>query len=147
MTIRELLTLDEGRVNHIYPDSEDISTIGVGHNVEARPLPEDIQDYLDAHGEITEAMIDRLLTSDIEMATFDALELWPNLRSFSENRQAALIDLSFNMGEPTLREFIQTNKAINEGHWEEAAFHLIKSLWFRQVGSRGKRIVAMIRKG
>ena len=147
MTTRELIMLNEGRKNKAYLDTKGIPTIGVGHNMSARPLPEDIQDYYNAHGIITEAMIDRLLTSDMEMATFDVMELYPDFRDYSQNRQAALIDLLFNMGITKMREFVNTNLAINEQRWEDAAKGLEKSKYYRQVPNRAKRIIELIRKG
>ena len=147
MQIRELLTLNEGRKNKVYRCTAGKRTIGVGHNIDAKGLPEDIQNYLNKNGEITDEMIDRLLDNDIEDALTNTLKIFPMLNTFSEDRQSALIDFVFNVGLGTARQFHMTILAIQKGDWKEAARQMEDSLWFKQVADRGQRIVSMIRSG
>jgi hypothetical protein len=50
----------------------------------------------------------------------------------------------FNVGEATAREFVNTNKAINDERWQDAANGIRKSAYYRQVGKRGEEIARMI---
>jgi lysozyme len=122
-------------------------TIGVGWNIDANPLPPDIRDHLKKHGAITGEMAERLLTISIGRAAHACRVLYPDFSMFLPKRQDALIDLMFNMGPGTLKRFVTTNQAINQGRWEDAANGLQASKWFTQVGARGPEIVDMIRTG
>lgn len=122
-------------------------TIGAGHNVDAKGLPPDIQAYLDEYGEITDEMVDILLDQDIEDAISDCIRLYPGFRSFSDARQDALIDFVYNVGYGTAKTFANTNKAINEGRWDDAASGLLASKYARQVGRRAKEIAEMLQEG
>ena len=146
-TLKEMLTRHEGRKNKPYYCSNHKKTIGIGHNIDANGLPKDIQDYLGKNKKITDEMIDRLFDGDVSIAKRDCLLLYPNFNNFSEARQNALIDFLFNVGHTTAKTFKNTNKLINEGKWKEAAENMEKSLWYKQVKSRGEDIVNMIEEG
>ena len=144
--LRKMLSRHEGWKNKPYRCTANKLTIGVGHNIEAKGLPDDIRAFLDENGYITDEMINRLLDVDIADATKDAKRLYPGLDSFTDARKAALIDFLF-VGYGTAKKFINTNRAINEGRWEDAADGILKSLYARQVGNRAKEIAKMLREG
>ena len=145
--LKKLLIKHEGYKKEPYRCSANKLSVGVGHNVDANGLPEDIQAYLDENGFITDEMIDLLLETDISIAAADCRELYPNFDLFSDNRQMALIDFLFNVGRSTASSFKNTNRAINEERWSDAADNFTKSLWYKQVKNRAVTIVSMIRKG
>jgi len=158
MELEELLEKHEGRKNKVYKCTAGKRTIGVGHNIDAKGLPEDIQKWLDMHGWITEDMIDDLLQSDIEDALNDAWKLYPALESFSESRRNALIDFLFNVGLSTASTFKRMNNAINNGNWDKAAQYISESKYWRQLGGdpkgtddgkleRPEEIAQMLREG
>jgi len=147
MTLKEQLERHEGRRARVYKCTAGKDTIGIGHNIDAKGLPPDIEDYLEENGYITDDMIDRLFDEDIEDALTDALKLYPNLYRWSENVYNALLDFVFNVGYKVASTFIKTNRAINNENWELAADMLEQSKWYRQVKVRGKTIVSMIREG
>jgi len=125
MNIRELLTFHEGRKNKPYKCSAKKSTIGVGWNFDDNPLPKDIAGYLKEHGQITDAMINRLLDISIAHATKDCHDLFPDFDSFSENRQTALLDVMFNMGRGKVsHKFPTFVHNINIGDFQGAADEL-----------------------
>jgi len=146
-TLKEMITRHEGKRAIPYKCTAGKLTIGIGHNIDANGLPNDIQRFLAIHGRITEEMIDRLYEIDVSTAIENCLELYSDFNNFSEVRKMALIDFMFNVGEDTADDFIGTNVHINNGEWEEAANHLKKTLWYKQVGKRGKEIVEMIKNG
>lgn len=145
--LKKLLTKHEGKFDTVYKCPAGKHTIGVGHNVDANGLPENIQTYLDENGYITDEMIDFLLEMDIAIAADDCRDLYPSFDSFTDNRQMALIDFLFNVGRSTASTFKNTNRAINEERWDDAANNFEKSLWYKQVKNRAKEIVGMIRNG
>lgn len=147
MSLREMLERHEGRKNRIYKCTAGRDTIGVGHNIDAKGLPPDIESFLEDNGYITDEMIDRLLDDDIEDAISDCKRLYPNLEDFGDVRMSALIDFVFNVGYGTARKFVNTNKAINDEDWERAGDMLEQSKWYRQVKGRAKTIVKMLRDG
>lgn len=145
--IYDFVILNEDWRNKPYKCTAQKNTIGVGHNMDAQPLPQHIQAYLDEKGEITDEMVLELLESDIQFALHCCRELYPNFDQFDENRRIALIDFLFNVGPGTAKTFIRTNKAINNGEWQMAASNMRHSLWYSQVKSRGVRVTQMIEKG
>lgn len=145
--LKQLLTKHEGKFDTMYKCPAGKNTIGVGHNVDANGLPDDIQTFLDENGYITEEMIDSLLVTDISIAANDCRDLYPDFNDFSDNRQMALVDFLFNVGCSTASTFKNTNRAINDGRWDDAADNFTKSLWYKQVKNRAVEVVSMIREG
>lgn len=149
MTIYELLKKHEGKRNKPYLDNAmpPKKTIGVGWNIDANPLPADIDSYLKAHGEITDEMVNTLLSISVKRATADCRDLFPAFDEFTENRQMALIDFVFQLGKKGASRFVSSIAMINTGRWEEAAENMMKSLWAKQVPNRAKEITQMIEEG
>lgn len=145
--LKEMLRRHEAWRNKPYKCSEGKNTIGVGRNFDANPLPPDIKKYLAEHGEITDEMIVLLLDIDIAAALKDCRKLYPEFNGFTENRQVALADFLFNVGFRTASKFEVTNKAINDGRWDDAAKGLTNSRWFKQVGVRGPEVVKLVKDG
>lgn len=145
--LREMIIRHEGYRKKLYRCPAQKWTIGVGHNCESNPLPQYLEDYLEDYGEITDAMVMELLNRDIEVAIEDCRHLYHRFDYFSENRRNALVDFLFNVGFQTAKKFVNANKAINEERWEDAAWELTDSLWYRQVGMRSREIVRMVREG
>lgn len=126
----------EGRKNKPYRCPAGFLSIGVGHNMEARPLPRDMHAFLTKHGYLTDGMIDQLLISDLGDATRDAVEVvgvktWEGL---SLARQYAIIDMAFNLGGAGLRKFKNFLSAVRLGMWVEAAGEIRASRYYRQLG-------------
>lgn len=145
--IYEMLKRHEGERLKPYLCPAGKNTIGVGWNMDANPLPDDIDDYLERNGEITQEMSDRLLRMSVANATRYCLRIFPAFLSFADNRRNALIDFLFNVGIGTAATFKNTIAAINRGDWSAAADGLKKSAWYKQVGNRGPEIVALVREG
>lgn len=131
--IRALLTLHEGKRNKMYRDSRGIETIGIGHNLRDRP--------------ISDRAVNVIFEDDLNDHAGELFREFPWAAELDEVRQAALIDLAFNMGIPTLRTFKNTLAAFRAGVWEAAALGLEQSAWYQQVKTRAPRVVAMVRTG
>jgi lysozyme len=132
--LKEMLKRHEGFRRKKYLCTKKHWTIGVGWNLDANPLPDDIASFLRIHGYITDEMIERLLDISIETATDNCRDVYPGFDSFSENRRFALIDFMFNLGIGHVLEFVNTNRAINEGRWTDAAHGIKHSAYWKQLG-------------
>ena len=145
--LREMLKRHEGYKRKPYFCTAGKKTIGVGWNMDANRLPDDIASFLRLHGYITDEMIERLLDISIETATNHCRDIYSGFDDFSENRRFALIDFVFNVGVSTALKFKNTNLAISAGRWGDAARGLRNSLYYKQVGKRGEEIAGMIEEG
>ena len=147
MTLYEFIEKHEGRRKKPYRCPAGKLTIGVGHNIDANPLPIDIKRKLERDGSIDNEMIDRLLNQDIRIAVDGCKTIFPMFAEFSDNRRMALIDWVFQLGFAGARRFVRSVKAINSEKWEDAARYMSESLWARQTPSRAKEVIQLIREG
>ena len=132
--LRGELSRDEGRERFPYRDTEGILTIGVGWNLEANGIPED--------------MIDRLLDIGIEHAEIDVGVLYPEWRNTLNGvRQRVLLNMAFNLGRVRLAGFRNMWAAVRAQEWDRAAAEMLDSKWARQVGPRAHRLSEMMRLG
>lgn len=133
---------DEGLRRSPYKDTEGIWTIGIGHNMEANPIPEEWTFPL------TDEQIDMIFKADVYVASATARRMFESFDDWTENRQAAVVNLIFNMGETTFKKFITTIAALRHGLWVAAGAGLRNSKWYRQVQrSRSERIIKQIIEG
>jgi GH24 family phage-related lysozyme (muramidase) len=127
--IYKMLWLDEGLHSRPYDDAtgkrikapKGNVTIGIGHNLDALPLPL--------------VIISKLLQIDAERAELSARKVLGFLHweSLSTNRRLALINLAFSVGESGLAGFVNMLEAIRKHAWLAAGEHLKRSKWFEQV--------------
>jgi len=143
--IKPILKIREGFSLKVYKDSQGFDTIYYGHKVvpgEACLFTQkDAEDYLE---------------KDIAIAELYAGMIFPEFKSFSLSRQAALVMLIFNMGADRIRRgFPRFVHNVNIGDWDEAANELKYSdgkselsNWFKQVHSdRADEIINMLIQG
>jgi len=127
-----LIDAEELRLR-MYKDSQGYHTIGVGHNLDAKPISR------------RAALI--ILEDDINDAEHQTDNLFTWWRSLPEIVQNALVEMVFNLGPSRILTFSKMLAAMEDGDYEKAAKEAQDSLWFKQVGRRGPRIVSMIREG
>jgi lysozyme len=123
------LTTDEGRRALPYTDTKGYLSIGIGRNLTGRGLePEEI---------------DYLFSNDVGAccATMDRQIPW--WRSLPPTKQRVMINLCF-MGWGSLSTFKRFLAAMQGQDWQEASEELVDSDWYRQVGTRGPRVVAQL---
>lgn len=136
--LRHELETDEGRVRSPYRDTEGHLTIGVGWNLDAVPLPDEI--------------IDRLLDISIERAEAALDSIEPRWRKLDQDRQRVLLNLAFNLGPvrfvafhrfwAAMREFLDTAA---QDALQRAAAELVDSRAARQTGQRYVRLADRLR--
>lgn len=96
---------------------------------------------------VTEAEASERLWDKIPVYSAMLNKLVPGWYDMPTHVITVLVNLVFNMGEGTLATFKNTLKLFNDGKYEAAAANLTKSLWFRQVGSRGRELTQRLATG
>lgn len=121
-----------------YTDTTGNATIGWGHKI---LKGETIADTIDSFA------AERLLTLDFNKAVVDARNhpYWSD--ALAVGRQAALIDLAYNMGGDWWRTFTVTTEHMRRGEWQQAGDSLLQSRYAAQVHQRANDNAAMIRTG
>ncbi len=186
-SLKDLLVFEEGRELTPYKDELGIWTIGVGFNLEANVLPQNIAQSLvamipsdwrsrydnlmmqsrgipwphnltliqDAGGSITDVQCDELYSDTLD----GILEWLPGLvesyDSLNVVRQAAFVDMAWNLGENRFSEFGDfislCNEAAETGNWDQAINDLMHTLVWQQFedmhNERYHRIADMLTTG
>lgn len=133
-----MLTRDEGVRRKPYNDSTGKEvilpsgkvTIGVGRNLTDNGLSPDEIRYLFHNDFLTHLEI--------------AERFFPDFSRYSTNRQLAILNLTFNLGEVRFAGFTETIAAIRAQDWQLAGRCLENSHWFFQVKDRAVRVITML---
>ena len=129
---KELLKRHEGEKLKPYRCTAGHLTIGIGHN-------------LDAKG-ISKRVCDIMFAEDIvEVAEWLEKQDWYN--DLDTIRQAAIIDMTFQLGIKGMSDFKNTIAAFKNMEYQAAAEHMTKSKWFAQTPGRAEEIINIIRTG
>ena len=135
------LERDEGRRYVIYTDTQGHRSTGIGHNLDASPVPSAWVYPL------TDDEIDQLLDHDLSV-TIAALDLhigwW---RTLDEVRQRCVCNVAFNIGIEGLMGFHEALPELKAGNFINASQEFQDSDWYREVGDRAVRICSAIRTG
>ncbi len=140
MDIIEQLTRDEGVRLSPYKDSRGILTVGIGHNLEANPLPNETYP-------MTLERAQQILADDVSRTTGKLIANLPWVNSLDDARKGVIINMSFNMGVGGLLAFKHTLAAVQSGDYAGAANGMQSSAWFTQVGARAQRLVKQMQTG
>lgn len=124
------LTTDEGRRPDLYKDSLGNMTIGIGHEILGRPF--------------TDEEINLIFTTDVSIAADELDAHMPWWRTLPKPQQRVMLNLCFNLGWPRLAQFVRFLAAMKLSDWPAAADELRNSVWFKQVGGRGPRMIARL---
>jgi len=130
MALRDSLIHHEGWKNKPYVDTVGKVTIGVGFNLTDVGLYDD--------------EINFILDNRIRLATKDA-ETLTCYGSADPVIKDILVELTFNLGIEKLRKFNVFLSFIDAGLFHAAADDLETTLWYKQVGNRGKEMCEVIR--
>ncbi len=128
---KEKIKAEEGVELKLYKCSGDKWTIGYGHNIEDRG--------------ISPAVADFILGEDIRIALDDVESLVDDFKALPDNIKLVLVDMSFQMGKPSLSCFKLMLKAIEVKAWDVAATELLDSLYARQTPARANRNADLMR--
>lgn len=148
-SIPQSLKQNEGKRLGAYVDTTGNRTVGYGFNMdsgiakrvwEKAGVSSKFDEVYNGRDAITDAEAEALGLATYEVAIDDAKSLYPDFEDYSPRRQEALLDLSYQLGGNTLRDFKKANTAIRAGRWTEAARELLKSKYAKQTPNRARRI-------
>lgn len=147
LEIKKRLEFHEGFRAEPYFCSEGKRTIGIGRNLEAKPLTEVERFVIKNPENITKQEAYFLLENDIK----ETISLLDNMvRCFSkldDERRYALIDMGFQMGVPGVCKFKNMLAAMDAGDFERASIECLNSKYARQTPARAERIAKLIKTG
>lgn len=139
---RVMLIRDEADRRFPYDDKTSVTirtlpsggkvTIGIGRNISDKPL--------------SDAVVNLMFAEDAQEAEDACLALFgrPLWASWSENRRLGWLNMAFNLGQGRLSGFVNTVRFARAGDWKQVEANLKDSRWYRQVGSRAERVIALI---
>ena len=133
MNVVDLIKEHEGVRLYPYVCPAGFVTLGAGRNIETRGISEDESDYM--------------LANDIRQCRGWLTATYSWFTALDEVRQAAMVDLIYNLGADGLAKFVKFLAAMGRSDWPKAGAELKNSDWFGQVGRRGPRVISMIERG
>lgn len=159
-TIEDQLILHEGLRLEVYICPAGYWTIGVGRNLEGKPLRKEEQEYIFkrsglAPDEVIEVLKERGITKDeaLFLLREDIADAEKDLQHFDwfpkldPVRRKVVIDMRFNLGPGGFRGFKKMIAALARGDYKAAAVEMVDSRWYHEVGNRSKRLVRMMESG
>ena len=156
MDIFGMLRIDEGYDSKIYKDTEGYWTIGIGQLLTKSPDTNVAKAELDkligrkCNGEITKAEAEDLFQKSVlkaEKGIQGNTLLRDVYNSLDFIRQAALINMVFQMGVAGVAGFVNSMALLKAKNWEKAAVNLAQSRWYKQTPNRAKRVIETFRTG
>ena len=159
-SLEDQLILHEGLRLEVYKCPAGYWTVGVGRNLEGKPLRPDEQEYIFkrsglAPDEVIEVLKERGITKDEALFLLrrdieDAIKDLSNFDWFEDLdpvRKKVVIDMRYNLGPTRFRGFRKMIAALEHDDYDTAADEMVDSAWYHQVGNRSKRLVTMMRTG
>ena len=152
MDLYNVVSLNEGKEESVYKDTEGNNSIAIGFNLEE---PSNREYLFKKHGltyddvvnkgvKLSENQIRDLYNYSMSNAYQDAKLFDPKLDSRPHNVRVAILDLSFNLGRNKLNSFKKMRKALENDDYNTAAAEMKDSKWFDQVKTRGPRMVGIM---
>lgn len=118
---------DEGYSGRMYADTEGITTIGYGRNLQAVGISRDEAEMM--------------FSNDLKRAYNTCVRLVPVFPYLDELRQGVLVNMSFNLGGHSLSTFRKFLSALEDRDFDTAAAEMESSKWRTQVGERAVRLI------
>lgn len=132
----EQLRRDEGEVLTAYPDHLGYLTIGVGRMIDRRK-----------GGCISKDESAYLLNNDIAARDSGLRSRLSWYGQLDEVRQAALLNMAFQIGVDGLLGFVRMLACVRDGRFAEAETHALQSKWATQTPARAKRVARQLASG
>jgi lysozyme len=147
----DMLSLNEGNKPKVYKDSKGNRTIGIGFNLEDAANRKflkregiDINELFDGR-KLSENETRTLYNHSLTQAFKDAQSYDPNFAKRPEAVKMTLVDMAFNLGLTKLNKFVDMKAGLKNNDYNVAADEMIDSNWYKQVKSRGPRMVQVMR--
>ena len=147
----DMLSLNEGNKSRVYKYTAGNSTIGIGYNLEDASNRKFLKEQgidineLFAGRELTDRETKTLYNRSLTQAFKDAQSYDPNFSKRPEAVKMTLVDMAFNLGLTKLNKFVDMKKGLMNNDYNMAADERVASNWYKQVKSRGPRMVDVMR--
>lgn len=137
----------EGFRANVYKCPAGYDTIGYGRNIEANPLNASEKKQLNADGSVSKAVAEDWLKEELSRCYDDCNKAFFWFKDLDNKRAGAIVDMAYNMGLKTLKDFKNSLGFMERKDYKGAAENFKKSKWFNQVKNRGIEICNIIEKG
>lgn len=137
MDVKQQLIRDEGVKATVYQDHLGFWTIGVGILVDDRK-----------NGGLLPEEIDFILENRIKILKVELANDYPWFRHLNEPRQAALLNMRFQLGRAGLAGFKNMLARLRDERWADAETQALDSKWAKvDTPARAKRIARQLATG
>jgi len=141
--LKAQLTYEEGRKLKKYKCTAGHWTIGIGHNLDAKPK---MRDWV-IPSIISDRDCDAIFMVDVQDVVESLTKAYPNLRTLSPARRDALLNMAFQMGTAGVMKFKQMFAALDDKDWQRAKAMALDSNWAKQTPSRAHRVANQLGTG
>ena len=123
----------EGYKNHVYLDTRNKRTVGVGHLC--------VEDFWEDGKEYEESFLMDILQKDLQGSIDGAEELCEGLK-ISGDAKILIIEMIFQLGKKGVSKFRNMWKALQEDppQYDVAATEMLDSRWAKQTPNRAKEM-------
>jgi len=140
----QLIRKHEGLRLTVYDDATG-KEIGPGYTLEGHPTI-GYGRCLDRRG-IDLAEANEMLRTDLDAASWLAMDVTNAWNDLNAARRAVLIDMAHNLGGQGLLGFSKFRQALDRKAYDTAAAEMLDSKWARQVGARAVTLAEIMRTG
>lgn len=148
--IENLIAKHEGRRPVVYMDTNGKQTIGIGFNLDApdatavcNNLGIDYKALING-AVMTEDQIDAVFDYQLNKVIAQAQITLPTFTTMSDEVQAVICDMIFNLGWAGFQSFRHTIDCLKAGSWKDAAANMKASAWARQVPNRANEDIQLL---
>ena len=134
--LKEEIKADEGYKNEIYLDHLSLKTLGVGHLIKET----DPEYNLEVGTYIDDERVNELFEQDLNITLDECTLLYDDFYTLPEEAQLIIANMMFNMGRPRLSRFHKMKRAVDNLEWQEAAFQMEDSKWYKQTKNRATEL-------
>ena len=140
----KMLSFDEGNRQIVYPDSENIPTVGIGHNLRASPALGILKKHLVIGNKISKQQVVDLFQADVATVIAGLEKHVPDFAKLKVNYQYLLVNMCFQLGLDGLLEFKHLLQALKEDNTVAATSSIEASAYYREVPNRANRMITLL---
>ena len=124
----------EGYRDHVYLDTRNKRTVGVGHLC--------VEDHWEDHKKYPEEMLMKVLEDDLKNAIRGAEELCSDCPVLEDQAKEIIVEMVFQLGKTGVSKFRNMWKALGQDppQYDVAATEMLDSRWAKQTPNRAKEM-------
>ena len=148
---------NEGSRSTVYNDTLGNRTVARGFNLDDKSAPrvwrqaglspQLFNQVKRGEAQLTQYDQDALFQASYDVADKDARSYYPDFDNLLQSQQVALIDMSYQMGGNTLKQFKGLHKALKNGDKNAIVSAIRKSKYYEQTPQRAAEVASMLSQG